>query len=162
MMVRSSRFVLAESGDSPFNYTVTVVRDGDHRPATLTKGPGSSTPVTGDGMRDGPGRAPVRVLGGRSSTTSVSTGGGSVVATITVRDAVRRAWSQRPFLPASPTCPAACRPARWSDRTRMTSQKIQVRPGGERRQPVHLHGDGRHRRGPSPATLTKGPGSSTP
>ena len=73
-----------------------------------------------------------------------------------------RVWSQRPFPPASPTHRAACRPARWSDRTRMTSQKIQVRPGGERRQPVHLHGDGRPRRGPSTGDAHEGPGSSTP
>ena len=77
-------FILAESGDSPFMYTVTVSQAGTIT-GELTKDQVKYV-VTGDSsvtVQQGAGPSAAR----RLSTNSVPTGGGSVVATVTVTGA---------------------------------------------------------------------------
>jgi hypothetical protein len=76
-------FVLVESGDSPFTYTVTVSRAGSIT-GELTKDQ-VPYPVTGDSMvtvEESAGPSAGRVF----NTRSVAAGGGPVVATITASD----------------------------------------------------------------------------
>ena len=69
-------------------------------------------------------------------TGSVAAGGGPVVATITVSGATQAVVTE-----TLPTGFAYVSSSLADSQVRPDPNDSQVRPGGQRRQPVHLHGD---------------------
>ena len=114
-------FVLVESGDSPFTYTVTVSEAGAIT-GELTKDQ-VKYPVTGPGSVTVEDRAPPgRARRGRSTRSRCPPPASRCLRPSPLAVLAARASSRRPFLPASPTCPAACRLARCAP-TRMTVRR---------------------------------------